>query len=59
MVTALSEDMEGNIRFGTMGEGLFLIPTGRQSVVPSAVRLPDNSVSAILRIANEHLGRNL
>ena len=47
MVTALDEDMEGNIRFGTMGEGLFLIPSGRQSAVPSAVRLPDNSVSAI------------
>jgi len=47
MVTALSEDMEGNIRFGTMGQGLFLIPSGRQSAVPSSVRLPDNSVSAI------------
>jgi ligand-binding sensor domain-containing protein len=48
MIGALSEDQDGNVWFGTMGDGLFFVPNGKQAAFRSPVRLPDNSKSAIL-----------
>ena len=55
IVTSLSEDLEGNIRFGTMGDGLLFVPARKRSAVRSAASLPDHGVAAIFEDREQNI----
>ena len=55
IIGAIQEDHSGAMWIGTLGKGLFLVPSGQDAAVQVPVELPDNSVAAILEDREQNI----
>jgi ligand-binding sensor domain-containing protein/signal transduction histidine kinase len=55
LIGAIQEDHSGAMWIGTLGNGLFLVPSGQDVAVQVPTALPDNSVAAILEDREQNI----
>src|SRR6266849_3577218 len=55
IIGAIQEDCSGAMWIGTLGKGLFLVPSGQDAAVQVPADLPDNSIATILEDREQNI----